>query len=49
MWKSGDRWGGLATYQAGLEMLEHPTPQQKTLRGLLQLVGRLFRLRLPAV
>ncbi|MGB9774940.1 MAG: tetratricopeptide repeat protein [Anaerolineae bacterium] len=49
MWKAGDRWGGIAAYQAGLEMLERPTPQQKTLRGLIRLASQLFRLRLPAV
>jgi tetratricopeptide (TPR) repeat protein len=42
MWKSGDRSGGLAAYEAGLHALQHPTGRQKTLRGLLGLRGRLL-------
>jgi tetratricopeptide (TPR) repeat protein len=42
MWKAGDRRGGLATYEAGLLLLKKPTPQQKALRGLLRLRGRLL-------
>ena len=42
MWKSGDRSGGLAAYEAGLHALQHPTGRQKTLRGLLNLRGRLL-------
>lgn len=49
MWKAGDRQGGLATYQAGLEVLEHPTSQQKALRSLIGLASHLLRLRLPGV
>ncbi len=49
MWKAGDRWGGIAAYQAGLGMIEHPTPQQKTLRGLIQAASRVLRLRLPTI
>jgi tetratricopeptide (TPR) repeat protein len=42
MWKSGDRSGGLAAYEAGLHTLQHPTGSQKTLRSLLGLRGRLL-------
>ena len=42
MWKSGDRSGGLAAYEAGLHALQQPTAGQKTLRGLLGLRGRLL-------
>jgi tetratricopeptide (TPR) repeat protein len=41
-WKTGDRGGGLATYEAGLHSLEKPTVSQKTLRGLLGLRNRLM-------
>jgi len=40
-WKMGDRSGGLATYEAGLQTLERPTASQKVLRGLLQMRARL--------
>lgn len=42
MWKAGDRRGGIATYEAGLLMLERPTVQQKAIRGLLRLRSRLL-------
>ena len=42
MWKSGDRSGGLAAYEAGLHALQQPTAGQKTLRSLLGLRGRLL-------
>lgn len=35
-WKTGDRQGALATYQAGLQILERPSFGQKILRILLQ-------------
>jgi tetratricopeptide (TPR) repeat protein len=41
-WKTGDRTGGLATYEAGLHTLEEPTVSQKTLRGLLSVRARLL-------
>lgn len=41
-WKTGDRWGGFATYEAGLQALEKPTITQKTLRALLKMGSRLL-------
>jgi tetratricopeptide (TPR) repeat protein len=41
-WKTGDRSGGLATYEAGLHALQNPTAGQKTLRSLLSLRSRLL-------
>ncbi|RLC66168.1 MAG: hypothetical protein DRI48_05300 [Chloroflexi bacterium] len=43
MWKTGDRSGGLATYEAGLQTLRRPTISQKALRSLLSLRHRLLR------
>jgi tetratricopeptide (TPR) repeat protein len=42
MWKTGDRSGGLATYEAGLHALQRLTAGQKALRGLLSLRTRLL-------
>jgi tetratricopeptide (TPR) repeat protein len=42
MWKAGDRQGGLATYQAGLLLLEKPSAQQRLARGLLKRLNRLL-------
>jgi len=42
MWKTGDRSGGLATYEAGLHTLQKPTASQKAVRGLLGLRTRLL-------
>jgi len=42
MWKTGDRSGGLATYEAGLQTLQKPTVSQKALRGLFNLRARLL-------
>ena len=42
VWKTGDRSGGLATYEAGLLTLEEPTVGQKALRGLLGLRTKLL-------
>jgi tetratricopeptide (TPR) repeat protein len=42
MWRSGDRRGGMAVYQAGLYTLEKPKPQQKAMRRLLSVVNRLM-------
>ncbi|MFW6082545.1 MAG: tetratricopeptide repeat protein [Chloroflexota bacterium] len=42
LWKAGDRQGGLAAYQAGLQMLEHPSLSQRVLRGLLEFRARLL-------
>jgi len=42
MWKTGDRSGGLTTYEAGLRTLERPTAGQKAVRGLLGLRTRLL-------
>ena len=41
-WKTGDRSGGLATYEAGLHTLQRPTASQRALRGLLSLRTRLL-------
>ena len=41
-WKTGDRSGGLATYEAGLHALQNPAASQKALRGLLSLRTRLL-------
>lgn len=41
MWRSGDRRGGLRTYQEGLSILETPTARQ---RFLLRVLGWLFRI-----
>jgi len=43
MWKTNDRSGGLATYEAGLHTLQKPTVSQKTLRALLKMRTRLLR------
>lgn len=45
MWKAGDRQGGMATYEAGLLLLDKPTVQHKALRTLLRLRTRLLRSR----
>jgi tetratricopeptide (TPR) repeat protein len=42
MWKTGDRSGGLATYEEGLHTLQNPAASQKVLRGLLSLRTRLM-------
>jgi tetratricopeptide (TPR) repeat protein len=42
MWKTGDRSGGLAAYEAGLHSLEKPSISQRTLRSLLGLRDRLM-------
>lgn len=42
MWKTSDRSGGVAVYEAGLHTLQKPTASQKTLRGLLGLRTRLL-------
>jgi tetratricopeptide (TPR) repeat protein len=42
MWKTGDRSGGLATYEAGLQTLQKPTVNQRMLRALLSLRTRLL-------
>jgi hypothetical protein len=42
MWKTGDRSGGLATYEAGLHTMDEPSPGQKALRGLLDLRTKLL-------
>jgi tetratricopeptide (TPR) repeat protein len=42
LWKTGDRSGGLATYEAGLQVLPKPTVKQKTLRNLLRMRTRLL-------
>jgi len=41
-WKTGDRSGGLATYEAGLHALQNATAGQKALRRLLGLRARLL-------
>jgi tetratricopeptide (TPR) repeat protein len=41
-WKTGDRGGGVATYQAGLDLLESPTVDQRALRGLLKVYNSLL-------
>lgn len=41
-WKTGDRSGGLATYEAGLHTLEKPTAGQRALRGLFGLRDKLL-------
>lgn len=41
-WKTGDRGGGLGTYEIGLQTLKKPTVGQRTLRGLLNLRNRLL-------
>jgi len=41
-WKTGDRSSGLASYEAGLHLLQKPTIGQKVLRGLLGLRTRLL-------
>jgi tetratricopeptide (TPR) repeat protein len=41
LWKTGDRSGGLATYEAGLQVLPKPTVRQKTVRNLLRMRNRL--------
>jgi len=41
-WKTGDRSGGLATYEAGLQILPKPTVKQKTMRNLLRVRNRLL-------
>ncbi len=42
LWKTGDRNGGLAAYEAGLRALQKPTISQKALRGLFSLRTRLL-------
>jgi tetratricopeptide (TPR) repeat protein len=42
LWKSGDRQGGLATYQTGLQALRKPSLGQRALRSLLNLANRLL-------
>jgi tetratricopeptide (TPR) repeat protein len=42
LWKTGDRSGGLATYEAGLQVLPKPTIRQKTVRNLLRMRNRLL-------
>ena len=42
MWKTGDRRGALAAYEAGLHTMQKPTAGQKTLRRLLGLRTRLL-------
>ncbi|MBN1813232.1 MAG: tetratricopeptide repeat protein [Anaerolineae bacterium] len=42
LWKTGDRSGGLATYEAGLQVLPKPTVRQKTMRNLLRMRNRLL-------
>ena len=42
LWKTGDRSGGLATYEAGLQILPKPTVKQKTVRNLLRMRNRLL-------
>jgi tetratricopeptide (TPR) repeat protein len=42
LWKTGDRSGGLATYEAGLQVLPKPTVRQKTVRNLLRMRNRLI-------
>lgn len=41
-WKTGDRSGGLATYEAGLQVLQKPTVGQRALRNLFNLRTRLL-------
>ncbi len=41
-WRTGDRSGSLATYEAGLQTLQRPTVTQKALHGLLGLRTRLL-------
>ncbi|MFL7795070.1 MAG: hypothetical protein AB8I69_23225, partial [Anaerolineae bacterium] len=42
LWKTGDRNEGLATYEAGLQILPKPTVRQKTVRNLLRMRNRLL-------
>jgi tetratricopeptide (TPR) repeat protein len=42
LWKTGDRSGGLATYETGLQILPKPTIRQKTVRNLLRVRNRLL-------
>jgi tetratricopeptide (TPR) repeat protein len=42
LWKTGDRSDGLATYEAGLQVLPKPTVRQKTVRNLLRMRNRLI-------
>jgi tetratricopeptide (TPR) repeat protein len=42
LWKTDDRSGGLATYEAGLQILPRPTIRQKTVRNLLRMRNRLL-------
>ena len=42
LWKTGDRSRGLATYEAGLQILPKPTVKQKTVRNLLRMRTRLL-------
>jgi tetratricopeptide (TPR) repeat protein len=41
-WKTGDRSGGLASYEAGLHTLEKPTAGQRALRSLFGLRDKLL-------
>jgi tetratricopeptide (TPR) repeat protein len=42
LWKTGDRSGGLAAYEVGLQTLQKPTASQKTLRRLLGMRAKLL-------
>jgi tetratricopeptide (TPR) repeat protein len=42
LFKSGQREAGLATYQAGLQLLEHPTVMQQVTRTLLAIQTRIL-------
>jgi tetratricopeptide (TPR) repeat protein len=42
MWKTGDRRGGLAAYEAGVQTLPRPSVSQKAVRGLVRLRNRLL-------
>jgi len=42
LFKAGERQAGLATYQAGLQLLERPTAMQRLTRTLLAFQARLL-------
>ena len=42
LWKTGERSEGMAIYEAGLQTLEKPSVQQKTMRTLLGMRNRLL-------
>ena len=42
LWKTGDRGGGLSTYESGLQSLDKPSISQKALRRLLSFRNRLL-------